>query len=58
LSILENPDCPGFLEEFIPMNQQTSKYTRGDFAYPVDWWTAANGINRYALEYWFGPYVK
>jgi len=57
LSILENPDYPGHLEAYTPVKEQIAKHTRGDYAYPVDWWSAANGINRYALEYWFGPYL-
>lgn len=57
LSILVNPECPGFLEAYTPVQEQIAKHTSGDYAYPVDWWTAAHGINRYALEYWFGPYL-
>ncbi|HZV69529.1 MAG TPA: hypothetical protein VFG10_08295 [Saprospiraceae bacterium] len=57
LSILENPECPGHLEVFVPMKEQIPKHTHGDFAYPVDWWTTANGINQIALEYWFGIYL-
>ncbi len=58
LSILENPEYPGYIDEYIPMNQQNSKHTRGDYAYPVDWWSAINGINQYALHYWFSPYIE
>lgn len=58
MGILQNENHPGHFEEYIPKVYQANMTTRGDVAYPVEWWTTNDGINELALDYWFGKLLK
>ena len=53
--ILQPKDKTGFLESFVGINTP-SKTHSSDWAYPVDFWTGEDGVNKKALEFWFSEY--
>ncbi len=55
-SILETEKHKGYLTHYTKPGLAPSKSHSSDWAYPVDWWTGADGLNRDALQFWFGDY--
>src|SRR5882724_1221441 len=55
-SILETEQHSGYLTKYMNPGLAPSKTHRSDWAYPVDFWTGKNGINRDAFQFWFGNY--
>lgn len=55
--ILETRLHQGFRNKFTNLNVAPRNNRNSDFHYPVDWWTAKDGINTEAMNYWFGDYV-
>jgi hypothetical protein len=53
--ILETAGHPGFFKAFIPAGKRSLPHRRFiDMPYPVCWWTRDEGINREAVEEYFG----
>ncbi|MDQ1920887.1 hypothetical protein [Massilia pseudoviolaceinigra] len=57
-SILETEEHKGYLTRYINPGLAPSKSHSSDWAYPVDFWTGADGVNRKALAFWFGDYPE
>lgn len=57
LSILESEKHKGFYQEYTNLGLAPSKSRSSDWAYPVDWWTGANGVNENAVNFWFGNFI-
>ncbi|MDB5766617.1 MAG: hypothetical protein JWQ61_1431 [Collimonas fungivorans] len=57
-SILETEQHRGYLTHYTNPGLAPSKSHSSDWAYPVDFWTGKNGINRDALKFWFGAYKE
>ncbi|MDM5176099.1 hypothetical protein PO883_02680 [Massilia sp. DJPM01] len=55
-SILETEEHEGYLTHFTNPGLAPSKSHSSDWAYPVDFWTGADGVNQKALAFWFGAY--
>ena len=55
-STLETEIHKGYLTRYTKPGLAPSKSHSSDWAYPVDWWTGADGLNREALQFWFGDY--
>jgi hypothetical protein len=55
--ILQNPEHPGFLEEF---REYSGRHCtgRGDWSYPVEHWRGRHGVNEQGLRFWFGSYAE
>jgi len=52
--ILVDPSKPDFRSNFVPMNErEETPWHTDDWPYPVQWWTASNGVNRAAVLEWF-----
>jgi len=58
LSILETPEHKGFMNHYTNLGTVKKKSRSSDWAYPVDWWTGAHGVNMDAVDYWFGDILK
>jgi hypothetical protein len=57
--ILETKTYKGFFENFIPVNKRAVRpVNKTDWEYPVDWWTGKDGINKDALDFYFGEYLR
>lgn len=57
-SILETEEHKGLLNEFINVANAPRKTRSSDWAYPVDFWTGKDGINKKAFKFWFGEYKE
>ncbi len=55
-SILETAEHKGYLTKYTNPGLAPSKSHSSNWAYPVDFWTGKDGINRDAFEFWFGGY--
>ena len=55
-SILETEKHKGFLHQYTNLGLAPRFKHKSDWRYPVDWWKGIDGINKEALEYWFGEY--
>ncbi|EJV7175466.1 hypothetical protein [Escherichia sp. 93.1518] len=56
--ILETKEHKGYLTYFTNPGLAPSKSHSSNWAYPVDFWTGGDGINRDALKFWFGEYKE
>ncbi len=56
--ILETEKHKGYLTNYTNPGLAPAKTHRSDWAYPVDFWTAKDGINREAFNFWFGDYKE
>ncbi|MDQ1920886.1 hypothetical protein [Massilia pseudoviolaceinigra] len=56
--ILETEQHKGYLTHYTNPGLAPSKTSSSNWAYPVDFWTGADGVNRKALEFWFGAYPE
>ncbi|ATQ73516.1 hypothetical protein CR152_02525 [Massilia violaceinigra] len=56
--ILETQEHKGYLTHYTNPGLAPSKSHSSDWAYPVDFWTGADGVNKKALEFWFGAYPE
>ncbi|HCA3821062.1 TPA: hypothetical protein MPI06_004442, partial [Salmonella enterica subsp. enterica serovar Stanleyville] len=54
--IMETKEHKGYLTHFTNPGLAPSKSHSSNWAYPVDFWIGGDGINREALEFWFGEY--
>lgn len=53
--LLETEKHRGFLHSFVPEHKRDLPGRRFvDMAYPACWWSQSDGINRRAIEVWFG----
>jgi len=57
-SILETKKHPGYFKKYTNPGLAPSKSHSSNWAYPVDFWTGKDGINREALAFWFGDYPE
>lgn len=57
-SILETEQHKGYLTRFTTPALAPSKSHSSNWAYPVDFWTSADGVKKNALEFWFGAYAE
>lgn len=57
-SILETEKYKGFYPNFIPWNKRNEGHIRNDWQYPVQFWKGKDGINKKALDFWFGNYKE
>lgn len=57
-SILETNEHKGYLYHYTNPGLAPSKSHSSDWAYPVDFWTGKEGINRNAFSFWFGDYKE
>lgn len=57
-SILETKEHAGFLKHYTCLELAVRKSRSSDWRYPVDFWTGKDGINKGALNFWFGEYEK
>lgn len=57
LSILEPPKHKGFLNRYTNLGLAPRKSGSSDWAYPMDWWTGADGVNAAAVDHWFGDWL-
>lgn len=57
-SILENEKYKGYLAAYTNPGLAPSKSHSSNWAYPVDFWTGKDGINRDAFDFWFGDYKE
>lgn len=56
LSILETKEHKGFLSNYNKLGHTPRKTKNSNWAYPIDFWTGKDGINKKAFEFWFGEY--
>lgn len=54
--ILETEQHKSPFHEYVNLSFAPKKTHNSDWAYPVDFWTPLDGINKKAFEYWFGGY--
>lgn len=53
--IISIPSKPSFLKTFTNFtNRQETRSHKDDWPYPIRWWRGGNGIDRDAVEFWFG----
>ncbi|WP_449304902.1 hypothetical protein [Prevotella pallens] len=57
-SILETKEYKGLLHQYTNLSIAPKKRHNSDWHYPVDFWTGKDGINKKALDYWFGCYLS
>lgn len=57
-SILETKEHKGLLHQYTNLSIAPRKRHSSDWHYPVDFWTGKDGINKKALDYWFGRYIS
>lgn len=57
-SILQTEKHKGYLTHYTNPGLAPSKSHKSDWAYPVDFWTGADGVNKEALAFWFGAYPE
>jgi hypothetical protein len=57
LSILETSKHKGFLLGYTNLALAPRKSHGSDWAYPIGWWTGADGINVGAVRHWFGDWI-
>jgi hypothetical protein len=57
-SILESGEHKGYLSKYTNPGLAPSKSRSSDWAYPVDFWTGHDGVNKDALNFWFGEYKE
>ena len=58
LSILETKEHKGFFTKYNKLGHTPRKTRSSDWAYPVDFWTGKDGINKGAFKFWFGEYKE
>ncbi len=56
--ILQTAEHPGYLDHFTNPGLAPHKTRSSDWAYPVDFWTGADGVNEAAVDFWFGNLLK
>lgn len=56
--ILQPAEHPGYLSHFTNPGLAPHKTRSSDWAYPVDFWTGADGVNESAVDFWFGNMLK
>jgi hypothetical protein len=58
IGVLETPEHRGCFKQFVPADEREEKNRNGthDWLYPVSRWSARDGLNNEALEFWFGDY--
>jgi hypothetical protein len=53
--VISVPSRPGFLKTYTQfVDRQETPWTKDDWPYPVAWWRGGDGIDRDAVEFWFG----
>jgi hypothetical protein len=53
--ILKIPGHSGFFRSFTSSAKRAQTlWSKDDWQYPIRWWTGGNGIDREAVEFWFG----
>ena len=57
-SILETKKHKGLLHQYTNLSIAPRKRHNSDWRYPVDFWTGKDGINKGALDYWFGRHLS
>lgn len=57
-SILETKEHKGLLHQYTNLSVAPRKKYNSDWHYPIDFWTGKDGINKDALNYWFGRYLS
>lgn len=57
-SILASEKHKGYLINFTNLGLHPRKTHSSDWAYPMDFWKGSNGVNKKALEFWFGCYPE
>jgi hypothetical protein len=49
------PGRRGFFDSFTnACDREDTRYSEDDWDYPIRWWSAGNGINHKAAQFWFG----
>ena len=49
------PNRRGFFDTFTnACDREYTSYSEDDWEYPIRWWSAGNGINNKAVQFWFG----
>jgi hypothetical protein len=56
-SVIESPNAQGYLENFIPKEKRHLDNHMSEWNYPIRIWRGHNGINKKALQYWFGGFI-
>ena len=56
--ILETERHGGLLDRFVRLSTAPRKTHSSDWEYPVDFWTGKDGLNKKALQFWFGRYPE
>jgi len=57
--IIETKEHKGFYGSFIPQIKRERRphgASNSDWCYPILWWKGSDGINKEALQFWFGDY--
>ena len=57
-SLLETKEHKGLLHQYTNLSIAPRKKHNSDWHYPIDFWTGKDGINKEALNYWFGRYLS
>lgn len=60
MGILESNDHKGFNRHFTNMSYQNEaiRSPRDEYEYPLRWWKVEDGLNKEAVDFWFGKYEK
>ena len=57
--ILGTRSHPGYRTSFVPVTHRELPARRFvDMSYPACWWTRKDGLNKRAIDYWFGHLLK
>jgi len=53
--VFQIPNLSGFFDAFTnACDRKETSYSEDDWEYPIRWWSAGNGINNKAVQFWFG----
>ncbi len=55
--IIENPREKGYFHYFAPPKNRFKDNYLSEWNYPIRLWRGENGVNKAALEYWFGEFL-
>jgi hypothetical protein len=54
--VIRVPSHSGFLRTFTDRaDRSPTPWSKDDWSYPISWWRGGHGIDRDAVEFWFGP---
>lgn len=56
-NIIESPRATGYTSKFITPNKRYRDDHVSEWHYPIRLWRGQHGINKAALNYWFGEYL-